>query len=73
MSYKIPESNKLIILDCDDFIGDYKIEGMFIDYKKPIKKGNIIFKSRFCTFNKETNQYESNMKEWRNRNSWSYK
>jgi len=61
----IPESNRIIILNCDDFMGEYKVEGMFIDYKKPIKRGKKIFKSRFCTFNKTINQWESNMDEWR--------
>ena len=56
---KIPESGKLIVLQCDDFMGDYTVEGMFIDYKKPIKKGKKIFTSRFCTFDNLTKQWVS--------------
>ena len=70
---EIPESNRLIILKCDNCFGDYEIEGMFIDYKKPIKKGKRILKSRFCTYDNDTKTWDNDMCEWRQRNSWSYK
>ncbi len=69
----LPESNRLIILKCDDFMGDYTTEGMFIDYKAPIKKGKNIFTSRFCMYDEKTKTWESAHDEFRHCNSWEYK
>ncbi len=67
---KTPLSNKLIKLYGDDCFGDYTIQGMFIDYKKPIKRGSRIIKSRFCKL--VDNQYMSDISEWKNGNNWEY-
>lgn len=69
----IPESEKIIIVYNNDCFGDYKIEGKFVDYKKPIKKGKKFIKSRFCTLDKYTNQYASNHQEFKTCNGWEYK
>lgn len=64
--YHMIEPNKLIILYCDDFMGDYKVEGMMIQYKDKTKK------KRFCTFNKVTGKYETDSKNWSQREGWDY-
>ena len=61
------EPDRDIILFCDDFMGDYQVEGRMIKYKhKP-------FKPRFCTWSEITNKYETDSKNWMQRNSWKYK
>lgn len=64
--FHLIEPNKPIVLYCDDFMGEYKIEGMMIPYKDNSGK------QRFCTFSKYSNKYESNSKEWSQRNGWDY-
>lgn len=59
--------NRDIILFCDDFMGEYKVEGRMIKYKhKP-------FKARFCRWCQITKKYESDRENWVQRNSWIYK
>jgi hypothetical protein len=61
------EPDKDIILYCSDFMGEYRIQGRMIKYKD--KLGRL----RFCTFNRFTNKFESNHKEWSQREGWEYK
>ena len=69
---KIPESEKMIIVYNDDFMGDYTIKGKFIDYKKPIKKGKKTFKSRFCVFDESTQTWVNEQYEFSTSKGWTY-
>lgn len=65
--YNMIEPDKDIVLHCSDYMGEYDVLGRFIKYKqKP-------FKARFCTFDNVTNKYETNSKEWSQREGWKYK
>ena len=69
---EIPESDKMIIVYNDDFCGDYSVEGKFIDYKKPIKKGKRIFASRFCVYDKNSKTWQSMHEEFKTSKGWDY-
>jgi len=68
-----PESEKIIIVYNDDFMGDYQIEGKFIDYKKPIKKSKKVFKSRFCVFDLKSKTWQPTHEEFKTCKGWNYK
>lgn len=63
------EPEKDIILFCDNWSGDYKVEGRLIKYKKlPHKKSKP---SRFCRL--VDGKWESDSSNWSQRNGWQYK
>lgn len=65
--FHLIEPERVIILHCDDFMGDYTVEGMMIKYKhKP-------YKARFCTLSKDSGKYETDSKNWAQRTGWEYK
>lgn len=69
---EIPISGKAIKLYCDDFMGNYEVHGTFVDYKKPIKKGKRVFKSRFCKYDSSTKKFESAHDDFKNSKGWEY-
>lgn len=56
-----------IVLHCDDFMGDYKVEGRILMKKN--HKGKET--RRFCRF--ENGKWFSDYKNWQQRTSWEYK
>lgn len=66
------EPDKDIILYCDDCMGDFKVYGRMVKYKQPQGR-NKTRVMRFCTFNNDTQKYETDSDAWAQRNAWSYK
>lgn len=64
-----PESGKIIEIKGSDFMGEYIMQGMFVDYKVPRKiNRRLTLTKRFCNLDGS-----SNMKEWKECDGWRYK
>lgn len=67
---EIPKSERLIVVYNDDFMGDYEVEGKFIDYK-PRHRGKD--RSRFCVFDKKIGSWFPEREQFRTSKGWNYK